>query len=334
MHAQGGSVMKRNAGETRRRFLAFLSASPLSLIGVRSEAQPGQLTLSSYSLGATLVAEGGQLFADKVTEKSAGTIRVSVETVAPAIPFQMISRDSALACYAVPEFANIEPVLGLSALPMLTTTFDEAETLLRIARPYYSAALARHGQILLATEPWQPTVLWSTFPIRSNADLKSILFALSSPFCERMGWGRAFIRSGARSASFFDAELVLSSGYEDYLKFTQGFAYLIDTFFAVPLNFLTASREVFDSLTEAQRHVLVDAGRDTELALWRFNREHLHRNHQDIAARGVSVAAQLPADVLATLRMASEPDIQSWIQSMGADGTAILADFRRAIGRK
>jgi hypothetical protein len=140
--------MKRNVGETRRRFLAFLSASPFSLVSVRSEAQLRQLTLSSYFLGPTLVVEGGRLFADKVTENSAGTIQVSVETVALTVPFQMISKASALASYYVSEFANIEPVLGLSALPMLTATFDEAEILVRIARPYYSSALARHGQIL------------------------------------------------------------------------------------------------------------------------------------------------------------------------------------------
>ena len=64
---------------------------------------------------------------------------------------------------------------------------------------------------------------------------------------ERMRWERTFTRLGARRASFFDAELVLSSGgYDGNLKFTQEFAYMIETFFAVPLNFLTASREVFE----------------------------------------------------------------------------------------
>ena len=40
------------------------------------------------------------------------------------------------------EFTNIEPVFGLSALPMFTATFDEAETLLRIARPYVARLFA------------------------------------------------------------------------------------------------------------------------------------------------------------------------------------------------
>jgi TRAP-type C4-dicarboxylate transport system substrate-binding protein len=122
--------MKCNVDRTRRRFLAFLGASPVSLLSVRSEAQPRQLVLSSYFVGPTLVGEGVQPFADKVTEGSAGTIRVSLEMSAPTVPFQMISKASAFAHYYVSEFANIEPVFGLSALPMLTATFDEAETLL------------------------------------------------------------------------------------------------------------------------------------------------------------------------------------------------------------
>jgi TRAP-type C4-dicarboxylate transport system substrate-binding protein len=330
----GDSTMKCTVGETRRRFLALLGASPVSLVSVRSEAQPRQLALYSYFVGPTLVGKGVQPFADKATENSAGTIEISLEMVAPTVPFQMISKASAFAHYYVSEFANIEPVFGLSPLPMLTATFDEAETLLRFARPYYSSALARHGQILLATEPNQPGALWSTFPIRSNADLKNIPFALSSRFAERMGWGRTFVRLGTRSTSFFDAELVLSSGYDGTLKFAKEFAYFTEVFFSAQLNCLTASREVFDSLTEAQRHLLVETGRDTELALWKFHRELLLRNHHDIAARGVSVAAQPPADVLASLREAAEPDIQNWAHSMGTDGTNILADYRRAIGRE
>jgi hypothetical protein len=145
--------MKRNVGETRRRFLAFLGASPLSLASNRGEAQSlTQLKLSFYSLIPS-VSKADRFFTDKVTENSAGTIRVSSEWLVLTLPFQKISKASALASYYVSEFASIEPVLGLSTLPMVAATFDEAETLARIARPYYTAALARHGQILLATGP-------------------------------------------------------------------------------------------------------------------------------------------------------------------------------------
>jgi TRAP-type C4-dicarboxylate transport system substrate-binding protein len=326
--------MKRNTAETRRRLLVFISALPVSFCSVSSKAQPKQLKLSSYFHGETSSVNGAQLFADKATEDSTGTIRVSLEAVPPWVPFQMISKASALAHYCAPDFANIEPVFGLSALPMLTATFDEAETLLRIARPYYSSALARHGQILLATQPWRPAALWSTFRIRSVADLQGVPFPLSSYVGEKAGWERTFTRLGARLASFSEAEFMLSSGYTTNMKFTQEFAYFTEIFLAAHLNFLTVSREVFESLTEAQRHVLVVTGRNTELSQWKLKRELVHHDHQEIAARGVPVAAQSPADVLATLRTAAEPDIQSWAVSVGEDGTAILTDYHRAVCRE
>jgi hypothetical protein len=80
--------------------------------------------------------------------------------------------------------------------------------------------------------------------------------------------------------------------------------------------------------------MIVGAGHDTELALWKLMRERLPPNQQEIAARGVRVVAQPPVDVLAALREAAEPDIQAWARSVGSDGGAILAAYRRATGRE
>lgn len=328
--------MRRNMGATRRVLLASLSALPMALPSVRSEAQPRQLELLNYFLGPSpaLLGNGTQLFADKAAEGSAGTIQVSIEIGAFTVPFQGISKGSAFAFYYVSEFIKVEPILELSSLPMLTATFDEAETLLQIAKPYYAAALARHGQILLATEPWRPTTLWSNFPIRSVSDFKGVPFAHSTVFGQRTGGERTFIRLGARYGSYSDAAVVLSVGYAGNARYTKEFSHFTEIYFASPLNFLTVSQEVFDSLTEAARRILVGAGRDTEVALWKVRREFPALDHQVIAAHGVSVAAQPPADVLAGLRTAAEPDIQDWARSMGADGAAILAEYRRAIGRQ
>jgi len=324
---------ERKMDVTRRRSVGLLGSFPAALLSRRSEAQPRQLVLSSYFLGPTLVGKGVQLFADKATEGSAGTLEISLETVAPTMPFQMMAKASALAHYYATEFADAERVLGLSALPMLVATFDEAEALLRIARPYYETVLARHGQVLLATEPWRPATLWSTFPLRSAADFKDARFTHSTYVGSRAGWERTFVRIGARYVTYFDAEIMLASGYGGNLKFAQEFSHFTEIFFAAQLNFLTVSRAVFESLPQAQRQVLIAAGRDTELALWTYTRELLARDHQEIAARGVRVTAPPPADLLATLRMSAEPDVESWARAMGADGTAILADYRRAIGR-
>jgi TRAP-type C4-dicarboxylate transport system substrate-binding protein len=146
--------------------------------------------------------------------------------------------------------------------------------------------------------------------------------------------GKTFCQVGRTVRLLFEAEVVIASGYSGHmLKFTQEFAYFTEIFFAAHLTFLAARQDVFDSLSEMERRMLLGAAHDTELALWKLMREQLPRRQEEIAARGLRVVAHPPVDVLAALREAAEPDIQAWARSVGSDGGTILADYRRAIGR-
>jgi hypothetical protein len=89
---------------------------------------------------------------------------------------------------------------------------------------------------------------------------------------------------------------------------------------------------VVDSLSEAQRDVLVATALATEAELWRDIRGFVERDRQASARRGVLVEADPPADLLAALRTAAEPDIRCWADSLGATGETVLADYRRALG--
>jgi len=327
--------MKRSISEKRRGFLAFLGSLPVALLGVGSNAQPKQLDLTCFYPLEAFQAKGAQLFADKIAQGSAGAIQVSVKSEILMPPEATIGR-TALLVYCAPCVGKSEPLFSLSTLPMLASTFDEAATLHRIARPYYSAALARRNQMLLATQPWIPGALWSTFPIRSVVDFNGVPFAVfATPGVDiESGWGRPFARLGARSVSFSEAEVIIASAHLGHmLKLTQQFAYMTEIFFAAALSFQTARQDVFGSLSEMERQVLVGAGHDAEFALWKLMSERLPRSQQEIAARGGRVVAQPPVALLAALREAAEPDIQAWAHSVGTDGGTILADYRRAIGR-
>ena len=313
----------------RRRVL--LVALPAALLAGRAQAQPRRLELASYS-SQTLVGTAAALFADKAAALFRDALQLALSERPPTVPFDAIGKASALASYYAPAFAGVEPVLGLSTVPMLAATVDEAEALHRIARPYYAAALARHGQILLSVEPWRPAALWSTFRLRSAGDLRGAAFALDETAYVGEGWAAPFARLGMQNVSYGEAELVLSSGYTSSLTLARQFACVTEVFFATQLSFLTASRAVFDSLTEAQREALLALGRATEAELWRAIREVVPRDHREIAAKGVLVSAQPPADLLAALRAAAEPDVRRWAAAMGADGATLLADYRHAIG--
>jgi len=44
------------------------------------------------------------------------------------------------------------------------------------------------------------------------------------------------------------------------------------------------------------------------------------------------LTAEPPADLVTALRKAAEPTVRRWTAAMGADGTTILAEYRRALG--
>ena len=321
--------MKRTRGGLYRRSVLCLGASAGLFPATGFAAQPVKLTLSSYFHEGNVSGQGAQLFADELNAGPEGTLRVSTEAVPAVTPLQVIHKRSALAHYCAADFPDEEPLLGLSAVPMLTASFAETQALLRIARPCYRAALARHNQVLLAVHPWRPAALWSTFRVRSAADVRAVPFSVASLSGQRWGWERIFVRAGVRSAAYADAELILSSSYSVTLKFTQEFAYFMEVFLATPLDFLTVSRAVFESLTERQREVLITTGQGVELALWQSAREL--RDDREVSTRGVTVLVP-PDDVLALMRTATRPDIESWVRSVGEDGAAILAEYRRAVG--
>jgi TRAP-type C4-dicarboxylate transport system substrate-binding protein len=308
-------------------------ALPAALLAGRARAAPApkRLDLAAYSSQAH-VATAAKLFAGKVTERFPDTFQVDVSELPPTMPLPMIGKSASLTSYHAPSFATAEPVLGLSAVPMLAATFDEAETLMRIARPYYAAVLARYGQVLLAVEPWRPAALWSTFRLRSAGDVRGARFALDQTPYIGQGWTQLFARLGTGRATYSEAEVLLSSGYTSSATLAREFACVTEVFFAAQLTFLAANREVFESLPETQREDFLAIGRAAEAELWRQIREFVRRDRQDIATRGVLVAAEPPSDLVAALRKAAEPDVRRWAAATGADGETILADYRRAIG--
>jgi len=313
----------------RRRVL--FAAFPVALLAGRAHASPKRLDLAAYSSQA-VVGTAAQRFADKAGALSARRFRIEVSELPPTMPFDAMARASALASFHAPMFSRDEPILGLSAVPMLAATVDEAETLLRVARPYYDAALARHGQILLAVEPWRPAALWSTFRLRSGGDLRGARFALDETVYTGDGWTEPFARAGAQRSSYSEAEVTLSSGYASSAALAREFACVTEIFFALQLTFLTANRGAFELLTEGEREDLRTIGRQTEAELWREIRSFMQRDRQEAASRGVLVSAEPPADLMTALRTAAEPNVGRWAAAMGADGAALLADYRRAIG--
>ena len=314
----------------RRRFLCV--ALPAALLASRAQAHPRRLELACYSSQA-LAGTAAQLFAAKAAALSPDILQVALSERPPTVPFDAIGKTSALASYYAPAFATVEPVLGLCTVPMLAASFEEAEALHRIARPYYEAALARHGQVLLAIEPWRPAALWSTFRIRSAADLRGAAFALDETPYVGAGWAELFGRVGTRRAAYAEAEVLLSGGYtrepgvRPAIRLHHGS--LLGHAAHVPdrkpggRSTRSAKRNASNSLPSAGRPKPSCGARSA-------------RSCAAIARTSPGGACWCPTSRRPTscgrCATAAEPDVRRFVASLGADGATLLGDYRRVIG--
>jgi TRAP-type C4-dicarboxylate transport system substrate-binding protein len=325
----------------RRRSVLLAGALAAPFLACRAKASPKTLELHCI-VDFSRAKQALRSFAAKLGERSSGALEVDVEVVMPVIPLPIMSKTSAFSFYYPPVYAETEALFGLCSVPMLVGSLAEAEMLLRVARPYYGAALARHGQILLAAQPSRPAALWSTFRIRDARDLKGASFGQPSLLHD---WSGPFARLGARLTSYMEAEVTLNYGtnsirgfygssYGDStsLELSGQFGFMAEIFFAVQLSFLTASRETFESLSEPERQAVLMAGRELESELWAYMRDFMPVDHRDIAARGVVVDTR-PSGLIADLGVAAEADIQRWARQAGSEGTALLTEYRQAVGR-
>jgi hypothetical protein len=317
------------SGRTRRGFLGLVGGVAGASVTRSADAQAGATRLAVYFARGSVSFEAAEQFCAMATAAAGSARTVEPDEGSDFMPpLKTIGRSSRMAFYYAPA-AN-EPLFRLSVLPMLTSSLEEAETLLRIARPYYNAVLARHDQVLLAAQPWRPGTLWSRRAIRSAADVAGRAFGLGGPHTTD-GWGGPLERLGARFAPA-SAELVLVAG-KSGAQYAPIHKNVAEVFVAAQLDFLTANREFLASLPDAHRQVLLAAARVWEAARWRFVRELIQLDHDDAAAAGVTIVTEPPKALVEALRTAAEPDIRSWMTSAGDDGAKIIADYRHAIGR-
>ena len=314
-----------------RRRVLFV-ALPAALLAGRAQATPTRLELAGYS-SQTLCGTAAQLFADKAAALFPDAFQIEVAEQPPTMPFAAIGQGlgaGVLLCAGVRRGR---------ARPRPVRRADACRDLRR-----GRGAAARRAAV--TTPPrWRGTARSCSRSSRGGrrrcgapsasarpADLRGARFALDETPYAGDGWAELFARLGTERSAYGEAELMLSGGYTSSETLAREFACVTEIFFAQQLTFLTANREVFESLTEAQREALLAIGRATEAQLWREIRPFVRRDQQEVASRGVLVSAEPPADLVTALREAAEPDVRRWAAAMGAEGATLLADYRRAIG--
>ena len=285
--------------------------------------------------------QGTLRFAELVNEKTGGSLDITVNA-GGALGFQGqevlgVVRDGAL-----PIAENImsnaqgdEPIFGLTALPLLVSSYDEARALYEAAKPAYEEALARNNQMLLYAAPWPPSGIYTEAVLGGPEDLAGLKMrtydANSAEFAEGLGSeGLAIPFSElytALSTGLINAVLTSSqTGVDASLWEVTGNFTRIG--YAFPLNMVTVNMDAFNALSEEEQTALSEAAAEVEEMQWAASNEADETSISTLEENGMSVSDEVSPELQTAMDDVAAELEASWLELVGDAGADALNSYR------
>ncbi len=229
-----------------------------------------------------------------------------------------------------------EPIFGLTSVPLLVSSYDEAAELYKIAKPYYENALAKHNSLLLYAVPWPPSGIYTKNPLKSPDDLKNLKMRTydsnSAKFAEGLGaQGLAIPFSElytALSTGLINAVLTSSQTGVD-ASLWEVADYFTRINYAFPLNMVIVNKDAFNALSQDKQQALLDAAAEIEEMQWQTSSKADAESAKTLEANGMTVSSDISPE-LATAMSKVASDIEAeWLKLAGEDGKAVLDSFNK-----
>jgi TRAP-type C4-dicarboxylate transport system substrate-binding protein len=312
--------------------------------GYPALAQDVTLNLSNEYAATSIHGVGDARFADLVAELSGGSVEVVVH-YGGALGYKSADHFDAVGEGAL-EIADtyggalggIDPLFLVSSLPFFVTTVEEAALLYQVAEPEFKRVFEENNQILLYASPWPPSGIWASDEITSVAALEGLTIrtydkngttALNEmgAAAVRLSWADVVpsISTGAIDAVLTSAEGGVSGSFwEHFDTFTEIYNY------AIPLNFVHISKDVFDELSAEQQSAVLEAAAQTRDANWAAIPDRLATTYDQMAQNNVNVVVSSDDAYRASLQAAGEVALADWLEGTGERGQVLIDAFNAA----
>jgi len=331
--------MKRHLAMTFRAAGLALGAS---LLASAAQAQIQWDMPNEYPQNS-IHAQGDVVFADKLAELTDGQIKIT-HHFGGSLGYKSVDQFDAVGDGAVPIAdtyggppSGLNPMFLLPSLPFLAPSIDQAQALWETARPTYEKIFANANQKLLYASPWPPSGIWSNKPVLKPADLQNLKIrtydangtitlkgAGAAPI--QLSWSDVVpqLNTGGIDAVLTSADGGAAANLWDYQSDFSEVNY------ASPLNFTHINLDVFNGLTEAQQKAVLEAAKVAGDHQWQAVRARVSKNYEDMRGHGMKVHVDdVDPALIETLSKAGEAAQKDWLGKTGAEGQAILDEFKK-----
>ena len=289
---------------------------------------------------ANFHTKGVMRFADLVKAKTGGKLEIVVHP-GGALGFKgaeilRVVRDGTLPIAEV-LMGNVqgdEPIFGLTSLPLLAGSYDDAWRLYEIARPYYEKALARNNAMLLYAVPWPPSGIYAKKLLKSTADFKGLKVrtydANSAEFVRLLGAEGIAIPFSelytALSTGLVNAVLTSTvTGVDAKLWEVTNYFHRIN--YAYPLNMVIVNKAMFERLPKDVQEAVLEAAKQVEKEQWNNSKKADLASELALKNHGMTVVKNIDPELKKAMKDAAKKLWDKWLALAGEEGKAIFKAY-------
>ncbi|MGC2776172.1 MAG: TRAP transporter substrate-binding protein [Bradyrhizobium sp.] len=279
-------------------------------------------------------------FAESVKAATAGKLLINVHSNASLFKAPEIKRAVQTGQAQIGEvlmvlLSNENPMFDIDGLPFFATSYDAAEKLARVQRPYVEKLLEKQGIKLLFAVPWPPQGIQVNKPINSIKDMEGLTWRAYSKQTARIGelikarpvTIQAAEVSQALVTGKVNSYIASAQSGVDY-KMWEALTHFYDVQAWLPKNMIIVNKAAFDALDKATQDTLMAEARKAEAAGFAASKQTAEDTKKTLADKGVKVLPPSPA-LAAELAKIGDTMLAEWLKDAGPDGAALVADFRK-----
>jgi TRAP-type C4-dicarboxylate transport system substrate-binding protein len=238
-----------------------------------------QMNLNAKYGSTNFHTVGVQKFADLVKDYTKGSVDITVHAGSSLVkgnPLKAVKDGTvAMTDMFIPFTSGGGKVFGVSALPFIATSYEDAYRLYQDSKPAYEDTAKKWNQKLLYSVTWPASGFYSNKKMESIEDFKGAKTRTydknSADFVNDAGgnavalpWGEVY---SALRTGMVDSVITSSSSGKDG-KFWEVLSNYTKINYAYPLQAVTINLDYWNSLDKTQQEAMLKAAFEIEKAQW------------------------------------------------------------------
>jgi TRAP-type C4-dicarboxylate transport system substrate-binding protein len=226
-------------------------------------------------------------------------------------------------------------VFGISALPFVANSYEDAFKLYQLSKPAYDAVAKKWNQKMLYAVTWPPSGIYTKKAINATADFKDVKARTydknSANFVKMAGgnavalpWGEVY---SALQTGMVNGVVTSSASGKDG-KLWEVLSNFTKINYAYPLQAVTINLDYWNALSAEQKEAMLKAAKETEAAQWEASKAEDAVALKTLAENGMKIAEA--SDTLKKeLSAVSKKLLDEYLKDAGDDVKKIFAEYSK-----